>query len=295
MKKFNLNSTVGTVRNYFGEDGTLLFPVDRQFNDYETLAQISDSSHYIWYSDIHPEKTVEIINYLSEEKDKRQIFYPIYSKEEIRRDPEKRYTGLYFFKGEEGRPFAITNAGGGFAYVAGMQDSFPHALYLSKKGYNAFALIYRPDDPYHDLARAITFIYNHAEELGVDKNHYSLWGGSAGARMAAELGNLEVLRQLAGPNIPQADSVIMQYTGYSRVSRYDAPTYVNVGDSDWIANWKTMQMRLFYLQKMGIPTEFHVYSGLSHGYGLGLGTVAEGWINDAIRFWQKNIDSKKAA
>ncbi len=25
-----------------------------------------------------------------------------------------------------------------------MQDSFPHALELSKKGYNAFALIYRP-------------------------------------------------------------------------------------------------------------------------------------------------------
>lgn len=285
-----MNSTVGSVKSYFGDAGTLLFPVDRRFNDHETLAQISDSSHYIWYSHIQAEKTVEIINYLAEEKDKRQIFYPIYSEQEIRKHPEKRFTGLYFFKGEEGKPFAINNAGGGFAYVAGMQDSFPHALYLSKKGYNAFALIYRPDDPYYDLARAITFIYDHADELGVDKNHYSLWGGSAGARMAAELGNLQVLRQLTGrEDIPQADSVIMQYTGYSRVSKYDAPTYVNVGDSDWIANWKTMQMRLFYLQKMGIPTEFHVYSGLSHGYGLGLGTVAEGWINDAIRFWQKNM------
>lgn len=296
MKKFNFNSTLKEVKEYFGKDGDLLFPVDRNFDDRETLGQISDSSHYIWYSDIQPAKTVEIINYLAQEKDKRQIFYSIYSEEEIRQRPEKRYTGLYFFKGKEGAPFAINNAGGGFAYVAGMQDSFPHALELSKRGYNAFALIYRPDDPYGDLAKAITFIYDHADMLGVDKNHYSLWGGSAGARMAAELGNIEVLRRLTSRvDIPQADSVIMQYTGFSRVSRYDAPTYVNVGDSDWIANWETMQMRLFYLQKLGIPTEFHVYSRLSHGYGLGTDTVAEGWINDAIKFWQKNIDKKEAA
>ena len=30
----------------------------------------------------------------------------------------------------------------------------------------------------------------------------------------------------------------------------------------------------------------HSYNGQPHGFGLGTGTVAEGWINDAIRFWQ---------
>lgn len=290
MKTFNLNSTVGEVKDYFGQDGKLLFPVDRNFNDNETLAQISDSSHYLWDSHIEAEKTVEIINYLAAQKDKRQIFYPIYSEDEIRRSPQKRYTGLYFFKGKEGKPYAINNAGGGFAYVAGMQESFPHALEISKHDYNAFALIYPSDDPYNDLAHAISFIYDHAESLGIDKNHYSLWSGSAGARMAAELGNREVLQNLTKrTDIPQADAVIMQYTGFSGVSPDDAPTYVNVGDQDWIANWKTMQMRLFYLEKLGIPTEYHVYSGLSHGYGLGTGTVAEGWIEDALKFWQKNM------
>ncbi len=68
-----------------------------------------------------------------------------------------------------------------------IQDSFPHALELSKKGYNAFALIYRPgaQTACEDLARAIQFIFEHAEELEVDTSCYSLWGGSAGARMAA--------------------------------------------------------------------------------------------------------------
>jgi hypothetical protein len=96
-------------------------------------------------------------------------------------------------------------AGGGFAYVGAMHDSFPQALELSKMGYNAFALIYRPDDPYRDLAQAITYIYDHAAELEVDPGNYSLWGGSAGARMAATLGNAENLRTLtARTDIPQA-------------------------------------------------------------------------------------------
>lgn len=46
-------------------------------------------------------------------------------------------------------------AGGGFVYVGAMYDSFPHELEVSKKGYHAFALIYRPDSAYEDLARAI--------------------------------------------------------------------------------------------------------------------------------------------
>jgi len=48
---------------------------------------------------------------------------------------------LFFFRGNPGARFAVCNAGGAFAYVGAMHDSFPHAFELSKKGYNAFALI----------------------------------------------------------------------------------------------------------------------------------------------------------
>ena len=168
-----------------------------------------------------------------------------------------------------------------------MHDSFPHALELSKQGYNAFALIYRPGDAYEDLARAITYICDHADELGVSRTGYSLWGGSAGARMAATLGNSANLRQLTGrTDLPQASAVIMQYTGYTTVSPYDGPTYVCCGTSDGIASWRTMQSRLESLSALGIPTEFHSYNGLPHGFGLGTGTVAEGWLQDAVHFWQ---------
>jgi acetyl esterase/lipase len=135
-----------------------------------------------------------------------------------------RNTGLFFFRGNSNAPFAICNAGGGFSYVGAMHDSFPHALELSKLGYNAFALIYRPGDAYEDLARAIAYICDHADELGVSRTGYSLWGGFAGARMAATLGNSANLRQLTGrTDLPQASAVIMQYTGYTTVSPYDGP------------------------------------------------------------------------
>lgn len=106
--------------------------------------------------------------------------------------------------------------------------------------------------------------------------------------MAATLGNEQYLRQLTGrTDIPQASAVIMQYTGYSAVSPYDAPTYACVGTADGIAYWRTMQSRLAALtDRYGIPTEFHSYEGLSHGFGIGHGTVAQGWLDDAVEFWQ---------
>lgn len=287
------STTIGEVKSIpaFSDFGRLLFPVDRSVPDSMTLAEVSTSSVYIWYSHIKAETTVEIITNLRDKAENGEsVFFPIYTENEMQSDRSKRDTGLFFFKGEKGRPFAVTNAGGGFMYVGALHDSFPHALELSKMGYNAFALIYRPDSAYEDLARAIVFIHDHATELEVDANNYSLWGGSAGARMAAVLGNRTALRELTGrSDIPRASAVIMQYTGYTAVSPDDAPTYACVGTSDGIANWRTMQNRLSALDRLGIPTEFHAYKGLPHGFGLGTGTVADGWIKDAVRFWEMQM------
>lgn len=294
--EFTLDTTVGEVISdpAFGDFGRLLFPVDRAVPEDMTLNEVSTSNVYVWYSDIQPDKTVEILNTLREKaNDGSQIFYRFYSEEEISSDPTKADTGLFLFRGEPGKEFAVMNAGGGFAYVGAMHDSFPHALEVSSAGYNSFALIYRPDYPYEDLARALCFLYDHAQELEIAQTGYSLWGGSAGARMAAVLGNADYLYQLTGrSDLPQAAAVIMQYTGYTDASASDAPTYACVGTKDGIADWRTMQTRLERLSTLGIPTEFHSYPGLSHGFGLGTDTIAEGWTEDAIAFWQTQIKIK---
>ncbi len=293
MQRFTQETTVAqvTADPAFKDFGRLLFPVDLSIPGTMTLKQLSSSQVYLWYSHIKTEKTLDILNTLRERSLKgERIFFPIYGEAEMASDPSKKQTGLFFFRGEPGREFAVMNAGGGFYYVGAMHDSFPHALEVSRKGYNAFALIYRVEKPLEDLAQAILWIYDHAEELSVRPEGYSLWGGSAGARMAAILGNRRYLAQLTGRrDIPQAAAVIMQYTGYGEVSREDAPVYTCVGTRDGIAYWKTMERRLGALKALGIPTEFHAYPGLGHGFGLGTGTAAEGWLEDAVAFWEKQL------
>ena len=282
---FTAETAIEDVINYpsFGSWGRLIFPVDTGYYSGDTLGNL----HLTWYNNIDPEKTVEIANYMREHADNGDvIFYDIYTDEEKAADPDKADTGLFFFKGEPNAKFAVCNAGGGFAYVGAMHDSFPHALELSKMGYNAFALIYRPgwDTACEDLARAISFIFSHAEELEVDTDDYSLWGGSAGGRMAAYLGTYGTA-YFGGDELPKPAACIIQYTGHSEYSEDDPPTYSCVGTSDGIANWRTMQARLEAMSALGIPTEFHAYEGLSHGTG----TVAEGWINDEVSFWEKQM------
>ena len=76
-----------------------------------TLDNLEDI--YIWYSYMNTDKTVEIVNYLKEQADSgKQIFYPIYMEEEMNADPDKRNTGLFFFRGSEDVKAAIVNAGG---------------------------------------------------------------------------------------------------------------------------------------------------------------------------------------
>ena len=293
----------------FGSYGRLLFPVEDAYYSGDTLEELQ----LTYYSHIDPDETVKIVNTLRERAaDGQTIFYDIYTDEEKAAEPAKEDTGLFFFKGVPGEKFAICNAGGAFAYVGAMQDSFPHALELSQKGYNAFALIYRPgaQTACEDLARAIRFIFDHADELEVDTDCYSLWGGSAGARMAAWLGSYgaeafgggDLLNEKLSPAgraltacqcihyaLTRPAAVIMQYTGLSEYSESDPPTYACVGDRDGIANWRVMQARLEAMQQAGIDTEFYVYSGLGHGFGLGTGTSAEGWINDAVSFWEQQM------
>ena len=210
----------------------------------------------------------------------------------------KRIPGLFFFRGEPGRRFAVCNAGGGFAYVGAMQDSFPHALELSQKGYNAFALIYRPgaQTACEDLARAIGFIFDHAEELEVDTDCYSLWGGSAGARMAAWLGSYGPAA-FGGDDLPRPGAVVMQYTGHSDYTQEDPPTFACVGENDGIASWRTMRDGAW--QALERPGHSHGVSPLSRPAprlwpGYWHRRPRGGWI-EAVAFWEAQMHPLKHA
>lgn len=286
---YTKNSKISDVMSdpVFGGHGRLLFPVDDGYWSGETLGDLN----LIWYNDIDPDTTVDIVNTLKNNAENGQtIFYDIYSDAEKKADPDKADTGLFFFQGKPGAKTAIVNAGGGFAYVGAMQDSFPHALELSKKGYNAFALIYRPGAQMacEDLSRAIAFLSDHAKELNIDMSGYSLWGGSAGARMAAWVGTYGTAR-FGEKSYPKPAAVIMQYTGLSDVTGQEVPTYACVGTGDGIADYRVMRARINAIKRNGTNAEIEIFKGLPHGFGLGIGTVAEGWIDHAVSFWEENM------
>ena len=119
------------IRNpVFENYGRLLFPLEKWYYSGSTLEQL----RLVWYNNMDPEETVEIVNTLWQRVSSREtVFYNIYTQEEKAADPEKEDTGLFFFKGKPGKKFAVCNAGGGFAYVGAMQDSFPHALESAAK------------------------------------------------------------------------------------------------------------------------------------------------------------------
>ena len=50
-----------------------------------------------------------------------------------------------------------------------------------------------------------------------------------------------------------------------------------------------MQNRINGIKANGTDAEIEIFDGLPHGFGLGTGAVAEGWINTAVAFWQKQI------
>ena len=53
------------------------------------------------------------------------------------------------------------------------------------------------------------------------------------------------------------------------------------------ARWKT---NIHRIQDNGTDAEIEVFDGLWHGFGLGEGTVAEGWLDHAVSFWERNMD-----
>ena len=99
--------------------------MERSYYSGDTLEQL----HLTYYNNIDPDETVDICNTLRQRAaDGQTIFYDIYTEDEKAADPDKADTGLFYFKGNPGAKFSICNAGGAFAYVGAMQDSFPHAL-----------------------------------------------------------------------------------------------------------------------------------------------------------------------
>jgi acetyl esterase/lipase len=170
-----------------------------------------------------------------------------------------------------------------------VHEGLPYALAINRHGFNAFVLRYRVGRggtaATEDLAAALSAIFRQAAALQVRTEGYSLWGSSAGARMAAAIGSQGAAR-FGAEALPAPAAVVMAYTGYADTSEKEPPTFVVVGEHDPISPPAVMERRLAALERAGVRVAYRKVPGLGHGFGLGTGTAAQGWIDDAVRFWE---------
>lgn len=90
-------------------------------------------------------------------------------------------------------------------------------------------------------------------------------------------------------DLPPPATVVIAYTGQSSFSKDFPPTFVTVSANDTIANVAVVDRRVENLRNAGVEVEYHRYRTAGHGFGLGTGTEADGWLDHAVRFWEKHL------
>lgn len=273
----------------------LLLPWDNR--SYDLDMPLSDLGSLLpYHSHVDPETSVRALNRMFDEaREGHAVFYDFYTDAQKREQPAKENTGLFFFRGKPGAPFAVIAPGGGFAYVGSVHEGFPYAEEISRNGYNAFVVKYRAGHggavATQDMAAAISYIFKNAQSLRVSTKGYSLWGSSAGARMAASIGS-HGTAAFGADDLPKPSTVVMAYTAHSDYSSQEPSTFVVVGEQDGIAPPAIMERRVAALRKAGTEVEYRKYPNIGHGFGRGTGTSADGWVTDAAEFWGNVIQTK---
>ena len=289
-----VTDSIGGVLTHpaFAGFGRLLLPWDdRRYDTTMLLRNIGALLPY--HTHVDPAVVVSSLNRMIDDASAgRTVFHDFYTGAEKLADPSRQHTGLFFFRGKPGAPFAVIAPGGGFAYVASLHEGFPYAVEISNRGYNAFVLKYCAGHggriATEDLAAALSYILRNADSLGVATTDYSLWGSSAGARLVAAIGS-HGTGQFGGSTLAKPSALVLLYTGHSDLASTEPPTFVAVGDADGIAPPSVMESRVAALRRVGTDVEYHKYRNVGHGFGLGVGTSAEGWIADAVHFWARQI------
>lgn len=137
-------SRIGDILNNpaFAGFGSLILPrVNRNYDESMLLSDIGSLLPY--HSHVNPEVVVSALNHMVDDVNSgTTVFYDFYTEAQKRAEPTREHTGLFFFRGRPGAPFAIIAPGGGFSYVGSVHEGFPYALEISKLGYNAFVLRY---------------------------------------------------------------------------------------------------------------------------------------------------------
>ena len=147
----------------------------------------------------------------------RDKILPIYTAQEMYECHEKDQAKLLHFPvSEKNAPYALIIPGGGFARQWGLIEGMAIAERLNRHGYACFVLYYRTaqhpviDKALEDVYRAISYLDQNADALGIRRNDYILGGFSAGATLAGEIASDNL--GWHAKNLPRPRMIFLGYT-----------------------------------------------------------------------------------
>jgi acetyl esterase/lipase len=178
----------------------------------------------------------------------------------------------------------IVIPGGGHREIWITHEGYRVAQALADRGIAAFVLRYRlslaPDTPYklaHSLAdvqRAIRLVKSRAAEWHLDPARVGVMGFSAGGHLTALAGTHVAAGKADAVDPVERQSsrpaflgLVYAYIPDDVAFRSDMPpSFFLFGDKDSVV--KGQIGRFLELQKLGVPCELHVLSGVRHGFGI---------------------------
>lgn len=262
---------------------------------------------------------IDGLDYLIQKAEVNDIFYDIWDQTEN----GKTETGLTAFPVTDKAKFVVICPGGGYENVCSIAEGFPLAMEMNRLGYAAFILQYRTGKdakypgPLEDLAQAVRFILEHAEEFNIDSAGYAVLGFSAGGHLAASFGTKNLGYERYG--LPKPEMMILgypvitmgdkahegsrkallgmehvndqrlrdQYSIEKQVNTSYPPVYLWQCEADETVPVENSKMLAEALGQNDVPYFYEIFPGKEHGWGLGTGTHADGWVERMVRFWRK--------
>ena len=253
----------------------------------------------------------------------RQVTYKLYSAEEVAADASKEIVELYYFPAKTpNAKYALVLSGNISTRTAELKECISTAYELHEKGYAVFALRYRvfqnasDNAPLDDIGRAVQFITEHAKVFDVQTENYAMIGYSSGGHLLGLFAGKEL--GYRNYNVPRPGALLLAYpiNNFNEVrplyklvmdptvseTRYYQYTISGSVDADyppvyfWYGKNDNTLKLLGYskqgpalekaLTANGVPHQGNVYQNAAHGIGLGYGTDAEGWLDEAVAFWE---------
>ncbi len=170
-----------------------------------------------------------------------------------------------------------------------------------------------------DLAACISYVMKHAKELNIEKEDYAIAGFSAGGHLAASFGRKEIgygryhlpkpkmlflaypvitlgeythhgsRHYLLGKRYEKDAACIEKYSVEKHITEHYPSCYVWQCEADDTVPSENSKMLVKQLEQYGVNHIFKLFPGTKHGIGIGRETSADGWLDEAIAFWETTI------